>query len=254
MANKIALGKVAFTDRGKYSAAETYVRFDFVNTDDSCYLSLQDGNKGHAVTEETWWKCLARGTTATEAAGKANAAATSASSAASNATSAAAHALSQGNEASEQAALASAAAEDAEAATAAAEEMIDAGLSQIASMKAAEQALMSQALLAPTRMELKYQPRITLGNTVPQRIEARLFPAYVLPNVIYQQAFYSGDAAYIDPLGNWTVRKVGTATVHVIPAQNTRLAQTVEIEVTAPVVRRAGTGIRLLSGGRIRMV
>ena len=105
-----------------------------------------------------------------------------------------------------------------------------------------------------TYMELKYVKRITLGNTVAQRIAVSLFPAYVLPNVIFQQAFYSGDALYVDQHGNLTVRKTGTATIHVIPAQNTSLAQTIEIEVTAPVIRKAGSVMRFLSGSRIRKV
>ncbi len=67
---KIPLGKVAFTDAGSYNAGKTYKRFDFVDTEDSSYLSLQDNNKGHAITETAWWKCLARGTKATEAAKK----------------------------------------------------------------------------------------------------------------------------------------------------------------------------------------
>ena len=43
---KIPLGKVAFTDAGSYNAGNTYKRFDFVDTEDSSYLSLQDNNKG----------------------------------------------------------------------------------------------------------------------------------------------------------------------------------------------------------------
>lgn len=39
---KIPLGKVAFTDAGSYNAGKTYKRFDFVDTEDSSYLSLQD--------------------------------------------------------------------------------------------------------------------------------------------------------------------------------------------------------------------
>ena len=81
-----------------------------------------------------------------------------------------------------------------------------------------------------------------------------LFPAYVLPNVIFQQAFYSGDALYVDPRGNLTVRKTGTATIHVIPSHNTSLSQTIVIEVTAPVIRKAGSVMRFLSGSRIRKV
>lgn len=71
MAGVINLGQVAFVDKGVYSSTETYKRFNFVVTDDSCYLSLQNGNVGHAVTETAWWKCLAKGSQATEAAKKA---------------------------------------------------------------------------------------------------------------------------------------------------------------------------------------
>jgi len=65
---KILLGKVAFTDAGTYAAGTTYDRFDFIVTDDSCYLSVKEENKGHALTDTAWWKCIARGTQATEAA------------------------------------------------------------------------------------------------------------------------------------------------------------------------------------------
>ena len=65
---KILLGKVAFTDAGTYAAGTIYDRFDFIVTDDSCYLSVKEENKGHALTDTAWWKCIARGTQATEAA------------------------------------------------------------------------------------------------------------------------------------------------------------------------------------------
>ena len=62
----INLGQVAFVDKGVYSSSVTYKRFNFIVTDDSCYLSLKDGNIGHAITDSTWWKCLAKGSQATE--------------------------------------------------------------------------------------------------------------------------------------------------------------------------------------------
>ena len=249
--SQIVLGKVAFVDKGVYATASTYNTFDFVVTDDSCYLCVKDGNKNHPLTDTAWWKCIARGTQATEAARTALAEALEATR---NALSAAGLANANAREAKRQADLAGQASDDALAAAVDAEAMISEGKAQIASMRAAEQSLMSQALLAPTRMELGYVKRITLGNTVAQRIAVSLFPAYVLPNVIFQQAFYSGDALYVDPHGNLTVRKTGTATIHVIPAQNTSLAQTIVIEVTAPVIRKAGSVMRFLSGSRIRKV
>lgn len=68
---KIPLGKVAFTDKGSYSSTVKYARLDFIVTDDSCYLSLKDENTGHAITETAWWRCIAKGSQATEAAVKA---------------------------------------------------------------------------------------------------------------------------------------------------------------------------------------
>ena len=245
--SQIVLGKVAFVDKGVYATASTYNTFDFVVTDDSCYLCVKDGNKNHPLTDTAWWKCIARGTQATEAAKTALAEANKAIEATRNAISAAGLANAKALEAGKQADLAGRASDEAEA-------MISEGNAQIASMKAAEQSLMSQALLAPTRMELKYVKRITLGNAVAQKIAVSLFPAYVLPNVIFQQAFYSGDALYVDPRGNLTVRKTGTATIHVIPSHNTSLSQTIVIEVTAPVIRKAGSVMRFLSGSRIRKV
>lgn len=67
---KLILGKVAFVDKGIYSAATTYNTFDFVVTEDSCFLCVKNGNKGNALTDTSWWKCIARGTQATEAARK----------------------------------------------------------------------------------------------------------------------------------------------------------------------------------------
>ena len=81
--NKI-LGKVAFVDKGAYNAGARYDLFNFVTTEDSCYLSLKDGNTGHPVTDTDWWKCLANGKQATEAAKKALAEATRAGNAADN--------------------------------------------------------------------------------------------------------------------------------------------------------------------------
>lgn len=69
--SQIVLGKVAFVDKGVYSAANTYNTFDFVVTEDSCFLCVKDGNKGNALTATAWWKCLAKGSQATEAARKA---------------------------------------------------------------------------------------------------------------------------------------------------------------------------------------
>lgn len=67
----IDLGAVGFVDKGTYSATVTYKLFNFVVTEDSCYLSLKDNNTGHAVTDAAWWRCIAKGAQATSAAAKA---------------------------------------------------------------------------------------------------------------------------------------------------------------------------------------
>ena len=121
-------------------------------------------------------------------------------------------------------------------------------------MKAAESSLMSRALLAPSRMELSYNKVITRRNPVTQYIKARLFPAYVLQNVIYQQPINGGDSVYVEPSGKLEVNKAGHTKIHVIPTHNTGIYQTVDIEVQEPAIRLTGDGaIRLNSDGSIRL-
>lgn len=249
---KIPLGKIAFTDKGNYSNTTTYERFDFTVTEDSCYLSLKDENTGHPVTDTLWWRCLANGKKATEAAAKALSEAGKAIEAASNAVTASVKANASAANADNVAGIALETSKEASKAIQGAEKVINDGEAQIASMKAAEQALMSQALLAPSRMELTYLKRITLGNPVAQKIVATLFPSYVLPNVLFQQI--SGDSLTVNPAGELKVNRIGKSSFHIIPAQNTSLYKTIEIEVTNPVFRKAGSNLRLLSGGRIRKV
>jgi hypothetical protein len=107
--------------------------------------------------------------------------------------------------------------------------------------------------LSPTRMELTYVQKITLGNPYVQHITAKLFPAYLPQNVLFLPE--SGDSLQVDPVnGKLAVVKTGKSYFHVIPIGNTSLRQTITIEVTAPVCRKTGTGgIRLTSGGAIRI-
>lgn len=113
-----------FVDKETYSATTTYNTFDFVVTEDSCYLCIKDGCKGIALTDTTWWKCIARGTQATAAAKNANDAANlanqkagAADSAAGNAVSATNNANAKANEAEVKAGLANTAANNANVAT-----------------------------------------------------------------------------------------------------------------------------------------
>ena len=249
---KILLGKIAFTDAGAYSSEETYDRFDFITTDDSCYLSVKDENKGHALTDTAWWRCIANGKAATVAAKKALEEASKASEEASNANSASVRAGNAAIEAKKQAESALSAKDEVQSASIEARSMIMEGKAQIASMKAAEQSLMSQALLAPSRMELTYLKVITLRNPVEQKIGAVLYPAYVLQNVFFLSA--GGDSITVTPGGKITVNKVGKSKIHVLPTNNTKIYKTIEIEVREPAMRLAGYGsIRLSPDGSIRL-
>lgn len=251
--NKI-LGKVAFRDKGTYNTATPYSIFNYIVTEDSCYLSLKDNNTGHPVIDTAWWKCLANGKQATAAAREALSKASEAAQAASNATSAAIKAGSAATKADQATTDAETATEEALMAAVSAERMIVDGRQQIASMKAAESSLMSQALLAPSRMELTYNKVITRRNPVTQYVKAQLFPAYVLQNVIYQQPINGGDSVYVEPDGKLAINKVGHTKIHVIPTLNTGVYQTVTIEVQEPAIRLTGDGaIRFNSDGSIRL-
>ena len=251
----LRLGKVAFVDKGTYSTATTYNTFDFVTTEDSCYLCVKDANKGHELTETAWWKCIANGKTATEATKKALVATADAVEKSTLANNAAIRAGSAAGLANQRAEEALAAKENVLSVLDRVIEMLAQGNAQIDSMKAAELALMSQALLAPNRMELKYTPVICTRNKVKQKIEALLFPSYVLQNVIFQQPPRLGDSVYVDPDGSLIINKVGKTKVHVIPTHNTSLWRVVEISVRDPGMRKLGNGKLCLSeNGKIRLI
>lgn len=247
---KIPLGKVAFTDAGSYNAEKTYKRFDFIDTEDSSYLSLQNNNKGHAVTETAWWKCLARGTKATEAAKKASEAAALANEKAVAADTAAGrvnNAITQANTAATNAQ------QQATAAQQATEEAIDkisemnAGLERLEEL---EDTLTAQARQQPTSMTLKFPPKITKGNKEVLRITASLSPAGTGNNVLFL-----GDdkAVSVAPDGFLTVNGIGTSRIHVIPTENTGIYRTIDIEVIPLSVRLCTKStLRLTANGKFR--
>ena len=241
---KIPLGKVAFTDAGSYNAGKTYKRFDFVDTEDSSYLSLQDNNKGHAVTETAWWKCLARGTKATEAAKKANDAAALANEKAVAADNAA---ITQANTAATNAQQqASAAGEAAAEATESVAEMNAA----LARLEELEQTITAKDRKQPTGMTLEFPKKITKGNKDILRVIATLSPAGTGNNVLFL-----GDdkAVSVAPDGFLTVNSVGISKIHVIPTENTSIYRTIDIEVVPQSVRLCTKStLRLTANGKFR--
>jgi hypothetical protein len=67
-----------FRYAGTLDTSASYSRFEYVTTDDSCYLSLYDDNSGANYLDTTRWVCIANGKQATLAAQKANEAAANA--------------------------------------------------------------------------------------------------------------------------------------------------------------------------------
>lgn len=248
---KLILGKVAFVDKGTYSAATTYNTFDFVVTEDSCFLCVKDGNKGNALTDTTWWKCIARGTQATAAANNANNAANlanqkagAADSAAGNAISATNNANAKANEAEEKAGLANAAANNANV-------VIGDARTVIARLEELENTLVSKYKLVPTSMVLTYPQKVTMRNTQAFKIQFELLPVNTGRNVLFL-----GDdrAILVSPDGSFTIKEVGMSKVHVIPTENTALFKTIQISVEEPGIRfTSGRGVRFSGSGGIRL-
>lgn len=84
MAVETKIARVAFTDKGAYSEATEYSKWDFVTTADSTYLYIGESPAiGKPVTDTAYWKCIADGKQATLAAAAAAQAAGTANDAAS---------------------------------------------------------------------------------------------------------------------------------------------------------------------------
>lgn len=131
-------------------------------------------------------------------------------------------------------------------------QMVAEGNAEILNMRAIQELVVADAQLSPSRMEVEYPARITFGNTVTQKIDAKVFPSYLVQNVIFQQPINGGDAVAVNPDGSLEILKTGKSRIHIIAANNTSLYRTIEIEVT-PAVMRVTPGRKIrLSGGKIR--
>lgn len=249
---KIPLGKVAFTDKGNYSNTANYARLDFIITDDSCYLSLKDENTGHALTETTWWRCIAKGSQATEAAKKALLEATRASNAADNLIGAATTAEQAATRANASANGADIAKTAAEQATIRADTISGEASKKIVEMDALSKAVAGYINAAPVRMLVSVPVSISTKNKLRQKIGITLFPSYCLKNALFQRIF--GNSVDADPSGNLTVLGTGKSSFYVIPTQNTELWQKVDVTVRTPLIRLTGNGKIRLNGSKIRIV
>lgn len=80
---KTGLGRVGLVNQKIYSSSATYKENDFVSDgNNSLYISLQNKNTGHALSEAEWWFKFFDGTAANTAAAAATAAAQAATEAA----------------------------------------------------------------------------------------------------------------------------------------------------------------------------
>lgn len=248
----IDLGAVGFVDKGTYSATVKYDFFNFVVTEDSCYLSLKDENSGHPVTDIAWWRCIARGTQATEAAKKALLEATRASNAADNligAATTADQAATRANMSANNADIAKAAAEQA---TIRADTVSGEASKKIVEMDAISKAVAGYINAAPVRMLVSVPVSISTKNKLRQKIGITLFPSYCLKNALFQRI--SGNSVDTDPSGNLTVLGTGKSSFYVIPTQHTELWQKVDVTVRTPLIRLTGNGKIRLNGSKIRIV
>lgn len=103
----------------------------------------------------------------------------------------------------------------------------------------------------PTGLRVDCPEEITIGNTVTQRIAAKVKPDYAQQNVLYLS---DGVACDVEPDGRIVPKRAGTSRVHVIPTAGVQYYQTKEISMVPPRVRTgADGGIRLDSDGNIRL-
>ena len=115
---------------------------------------------------------------------------------------------------------------------------------KIAEMASLLKSLSAEANASPVRMEVSAPETISTRNKTGQRIDVRLFPGYVMKNVLFQRV--SGSSLAADPSGNLKVTGTGLTSFHVIPTQNTELWEQADISVRGPLIRRT-------SGGKIRL-
>lgn len=133
-------------------------------------------------------------------------------------------------------------------------QMLAEGRAEISDMQAIRQLIVADAGLSPSRLEVAAPAVITVTNRAPQRIAAKVFPAYLVQNVLFQQPVNGGASVAVAPDGGLEVLGVGKSRIHVIAAGNTALWRTVEVEVRRPIIRRTATGaIRRTSNGGMRI-
>lgn len=123
---------------------------------------------------------------------------------------------------------------------------------KIVEMESLLKSISAEANASPVRLEVSAPETISTKNKMVQRIEVKLYPSYVMKNVLFQRV--SGSSLAADPSGKLKVTGIGTTSFYVIPTQNTEIWQQVDISVRGPLIRLTSTGKIRLNGNKMRII
>lgn len=122
---------------------------------------------------------------------------------------------------------------------------------KIVAMDAVLKSISAESQAAPVRLEVSVPESISTKNKVVQRIGFKLYPTYVMQNVLFQRV--SGESVTANPSGILSVKGTGTTKFYVIPPQNTEVWKEVDVTVRQPLVRLTSSG-KMRLGSKIRIV
>ena len=122
---------------------------------------------------------------------------------------------------------------------------------KIVAMDAVLKSISAESQAAPVRLEISVPESISTKNKVVQRIGFKLYPTYVMQNVLFQRV--SGESVMAYPSGILSVKGTGTTKFYVIPPQNTEVWKEVDVTVRQPLIRLTSSG-KMRLGSKIRIV
>ena len=122
---------------------------------------------------------------------------------------------------------------------------------KIVAMDAVLKSISAESQAAPVRLEISVPESISTKNKVVQRIGFKLYPTYVMQNVLFQRV--SGESVTANPSGILSVKGTGTTKFYVIPPQNTEVWKEVDVTVRQPLIRLTSSG-KMRLGSKIRIV
>ena len=122
---------------------------------------------------------------------------------------------------------------------------------KIVAMDAVLKSISAESQAAPVRLEVSVPESISTKNKVVQRIGFKLYPTYVMQNVLFQRV--SGESVTSNPSGILSVKGTGTTKFYVIPPQNTEVWKEVDVTVRQPLIRLTSSG-KMRLGNKVRIV